>query len=75
MKVCETCKYWQGQIEDNGVDTYGECRRYPPTTKQTGAIVEIGSYSKTTFMMDTSKFETITWRLDWCGEWRGLKDG
>ena len=71
MNTCGECKYWQGRLEDDdGVEAYGECRRYPPTTKQTGAIVQMQSYSNTIFTMDTSKFETITYRSDWCGEFQ-----
>ena len=70
MKCCE-CKFWLGQlVDDDGVDAYGECMRYPPTTKQDGSILTISSYSKKHYLMDTSKFEIITHRDQWCGEYQ-----
>lgn len=68
---CNLCKYWCCQLDDhNGEEHYGECRRYPPTQKQNGAILSFDSFSGTRHCMDTSAFEIITHRHHWCGEYK-----
>ena len=64
---CETCKFWDNQLDDQrGNPAYGECRRYPPSTKVSGKI-QSATYGG--HFMVTSNFETITHNDDWCGEY------
>jgi len=65
---CKDCKFWNESLDDdNGRAAYGECRRFPPTQKQTGSIVHVGRVDQS-FMIDCSQFEIITHANHWCGE-------
>ena len=73
-KICGKCRYWCGTMEDReGVDAYGECRRYPPTQKRSGQIISFGEINgEAQLGIELSDWEIITHRLNWCGEWGGL---
>ena len=66
-KNCGNCNFWNAQLEDSkGQEAYGECRRYPPTDKQSGSIF-VGYKDH---IMEVSKWEIITNKDCWCGEWK-----
>lgn len=70
IKTCRECAHWFCVIEScpEGETMFGECRRYPPTTKSNSLLVEQSpNYS------GTSKWETITHWEDYCGEWDQAK--
>jgi len=66
---CNNCKFWYELLDDEkGNPAYGQCRRFPPTTKQTGEIFYVGLANQN-HMVDCSKFEVITHAVNWCGEY------
>jgi hypothetical protein len=67
---CLLCKFWANQLDDKkGDPLFGECRRYPPSQKQSGQILL--TYTKDAmYGMDVSQFEIITYKDDWCGEYK-----
>jgi hypothetical protein len=55
--------------DEKGDPLFGECRRYPPSQKKSGEIVDSGAKGER-YMMDWSRFEIITYKDDWCGEYK-----
>lgn len=58
-KSCENCGHW---IRDKDYDTFGECRRYPPTlhTQDTAKYLRL---------MDANQFPDTLYDM-WCGEFK-----
>lgn len=57
MRVCMNCRYFDGEVEDMGVDK-GICKRMPPTA----------NYDSDSDMVVACQ-PAVDW-TDWCGEWR-----
>ena len=65
---CKDCKFWSLDLENDRNEPWiGECRRYPPTQKQDGEILNSNMGH---VYMRTSKFEIYTYFHDYCGEYK-----
>jgi hypothetical protein len=66
IKSCRECAHWFCVIESfpEGELMFGECRRYPPTTKPDSLLLE-----KSLNQNGSSQWEVLTHWEDYCGEW------
>lgn len=64
---CKDCKFWSLELElDDHEPWIGSCRRFPPTQKVDGEIVERDGRH----FIYTSKFEIYTAYYEFCGEYK-----